>query len=162
MSKLTPQLVDVLIDKFHELESNPDGAFHQVMAAVMSAGSKNDDLTAWVRRLLPVDAEHADAHEHGVQMLDRGCQQPGAGLDQCVVPDSAVNSVMRGKATLSPSDPNTPETDDGTSVLSEVREFVATHHDVSKLVREAQKFSINLPIIGKVSVPHPGNSPSAG
>ncbi len=62
---------------------------------------------------------------------------------------------MRGKATLSPSDPNTPETDDGTSVLSEVREFVATHHDVSKLVREAQKFSINLPIIGKVSVPPP-------
>lgn len=89
VSKLTPQLVDVLIDKFHELESNPDGAFHQVMAAVMSAGSRNEDLTAWVRRLLPVDAEHADAHEHGVQMLDRGCQQPGAGLDQCVVPDSA-------------------------------------------------------------------------
>ena len=77
-----PRSSSTLIGKFHELESNPTVHSHQVIAAVMSAGSRNDDLTAWVRRL-PVDAEHADAHEHGVQMLDRGCQQPGAGLDQC-------------------------------------------------------------------------------
>ncbi len=62
---------------------------------------------------------------------------------------------MTGKATLSTTDSNTPQTDNGTSVLHGVREFVATHHDVSTLVRDAQKFSINLPLIGKVSVPTP-------
>ena len=49
---------------------------------------------------------------------------------------------------MSTTDSNTPQTDNGTSVLHGVREFVATHHDVSTLVRDAQKFSINLPLIG--------------
>lgn len=44
-------------------------------------------------------------------------------------------------------------------MLDSAREFVsshvASHEDVSKLVRNAQRFSVNLPLIGRVSVPPP-------
>ncbi|MGV9859280.1 hypothetical protein ACWDTD_11590 [Gordonia sp. NPDC003425] len=43
----------------------------------------------------------------------------------------------------------------GATALGDVRGFLAGHHDVSKLVREAQRFSINLPLVGKVAVPPP-------
>ncbi|MCV7026439.1 hypothetical protein H7I77_24305 [Mycolicibacterium novocastrense] len=35
------------------------------------------------------------------------------------------------------------------------RSFVAEHRDVSKLVEEAERFSIRLPVIGRVGVPRP-------
>lgn len=35
------------------------------------------------------------------------------------------------------------------------RSFVADHQDVSKLVREAKKFSVQLPGIGRVRIPPP-------
>lgn len=40
-------------------------------------------------------------------------------------------------------------------MLDSAKEFVAGHHDVSKLVRDARRFSVNVPLIGKVSVPPP-------
>lgn len=40
-------------------------------------------------------------------------------------------------------------------MLDSAREFVSSHNDVSKLVRNAQRFSVQLPVIGKVSVPPP-------
>ena len=39
--------------------------------------------------------------------------------------------------------------------MESAREFVASHHDVTKLVRDAQRFSVNVPLVGKVSVPPP-------
>ncbi|UUO02932.1 hypothetical protein M4D79_06820 [Mycolicibacterium novocastrense] len=35
------------------------------------------------------------------------------------------------------------------------RSFVAEHRDVSKLVEDAERFSIRLPVIGRVGVPRP-------
>lgn len=40
-------------------------------------------------------------------------------------------------------------------MLESAREFVSSHNDVSKLVREARSFSVKLPVVGKVSVPPP-------
>lgn len=40
-------------------------------------------------------------------------------------------------------------------MLNSAREFVASHRDVSQLVRNAKHFSIKVPVVGKVSVPPP-------
>lgn len=40
-------------------------------------------------------------------------------------------------------------------MLNSVRDFVTSHNDVSKVVREAEKFSVTVPVIGKVAVPPP-------
>ena len=71
------------------------------------------------------------------------------------MPDSASELRHERVGYLGPSDPNTLKPMTGLLSYRRCAKFVATHHDVSKLVREAQKFSINLPIIGKVSVPPP-------
>ncbi|WP_019973324.1 hypothetical protein [Mycobacterium sp. 141] len=40
-------------------------------------------------------------------------------------------------------------------MLNSVRDFVTSHNDVSKVVHGAEKFSVTLPVVGKVSVPPP-------
>ena len=40
-------------------------------------------------------------------------------------------------------------------MLNSVRDFVTSHNDASKVVREARRFSIRLPLVGKVAVPPP-------
>jgi hypothetical protein len=40
-------------------------------------------------------------------------------------------------------------------MLHSVRDFVTSHNDVSKLVRDAEKFSVKVPVLGKISVPPP-------
>lgn len=40
-------------------------------------------------------------------------------------------------------------------MLDSARDFVSAHHDVSKLVRDARKFSVNVPVFGRISVPPP-------
>ncbi|WP_176561831.1 hypothetical protein [Mycolicibacterium palauense] len=42
-------------------------------------------------------------------------------------------------------------------MLDSARNFVASHHDVTRVVREARRFSVNLPLVGKVSVPPPNH-----
>jgi hypothetical protein len=40
-------------------------------------------------------------------------------------------------------------------MFDKARSFVASHHDASELVKEAEKFSIRLPIVGRIAVPPP-------
>lgn len=40
-------------------------------------------------------------------------------------------------------------------MLTSVKSFVDSHRDVSKLVEEAESFSIQLPVVGRVGVPPP-------
>lgn len=40
-------------------------------------------------------------------------------------------------------------------MLDSAREFLSSHNDVTRLVHNAQRFSLNVPVIGKVSVPPP-------
>ena len=40
-------------------------------------------------------------------------------------------------------------------MLDSVRSFVTSHNDVSKVVRDAEKFSVRLPLVGRVGVPPP-------
>lgn len=40
-------------------------------------------------------------------------------------------------------------------MLNSVRDLVTSHNDVSKVVHAAEKFSVTLPVVGKVSVPPP-------
>lgn len=40
-------------------------------------------------------------------------------------------------------------------MLDSVRRFVTDHNDASKVVREARRFSVRLPLVGKVTVPPP-------
>ncbi|MEP9393091.1 hypothetical protein ABLE94_12650 [Gordonia sp. VNK1] len=62
---------------------------------------------------------------------------------------------MTGEPTPSPTETDRGKPEEGTSVLDDVRHLVATHNDVSKMVRDARRFSINLPLVGKVAVPQP-------
>lgn len=39
--------------------------------------------------------------------------------------------------------------------MNSARGFIASHHDVSRLVRDAKRFSVKVPVVGKVSVPPP-------
>ncbi|ABM12479.1 MULTISPECIES: histone H1-like repetitive region-containing protein [Mycolicibacterium] len=40
-------------------------------------------------------------------------------------------------------------------MFDKARSFVASHHDASELVKEAEKFSVRLPIVGRIAVPPP-------
>jgi len=40
-------------------------------------------------------------------------------------------------------------------MLGSARKFVSSHNDVTELVRGATRFSVNVPIVGKVTVPPP-------
>ena len=40
-------------------------------------------------------------------------------------------------------------------MFDKARSFVASHHDASQLVKEAEKFSVRLPIVGRIAVPPP-------
>lgn len=40
-------------------------------------------------------------------------------------------------------------------MLESARSWAASHRDVSRLVREAERFSVRLPVVGKVAVPRP-------
>lgn len=40
-------------------------------------------------------------------------------------------------------------------MLTTARSFLASHRDASKLVQEAEKFSVRIPLVGRVSVPPP-------
>lgn len=40
-------------------------------------------------------------------------------------------------------------------MLTKARSFLASHQDASKLVHQAEKFSIRVPVVGRVSVPPP-------
>jgi hypothetical protein len=42
-------------------------------------------------------------------------------------------------------------------VLDFAQDFVSSHNDVSQLVRDAKRFSVNIPVIGKVAVPPPNH-----
>lgn len=83
-------------------------------------------------------------------------------------PIARVISVMTGEPTPTPADGDTPVTESGPSApvapsgtpadageSGGIRGFLDAHHDLSKMVREARRFSINLPLIGKVAVPQP-------
>jgi hypothetical protein len=40
-------------------------------------------------------------------------------------------------------------------MLTTARSFLASHRDASKLVQEAEKFSVRIPLVGRVPVPPP-------
>jgi hypothetical protein len=40
-------------------------------------------------------------------------------------------------------------------MLTTARSFLASHRDASKLVQRAEKFSVRLPVVGRVAVPPP-------
>lgn len=40
-------------------------------------------------------------------------------------------------------------------MLESIRSFVSSHNDVSEVVREAKRFSVTLPVVGRVGVPPP-------
>ncbi|MCV7083174.1 hypothetical protein, partial [Mycolicibacterium insubricum] len=40
-------------------------------------------------------------------------------------------------------------------MLDSTRSFVDEHRDISKLVQQAERFSIQLPLVGRVAVPSP-------
>lgn len=40
-------------------------------------------------------------------------------------------------------------------MFDKARSFVASHHDASQLVKEAEKFSVRLPVVGRIAVPPP-------
>ena len=40
-------------------------------------------------------------------------------------------------------------------MLDSARKFVSSHNDVTALVRGATRFSVNVPVVGKVTVPPP-------
>lgn len=40
-------------------------------------------------------------------------------------------------------------------MLTRARSFLSSHRDVSRLVEQGKKFSIRLPVVGKVAVPPP-------
>lgn len=40
-------------------------------------------------------------------------------------------------------------------MFDKARSFVASHRDASELVKEAEKFAIRLPLVGRISVPPP-------
>lgn len=40
-------------------------------------------------------------------------------------------------------------------MLDTAREYASSHRDLSRLVRDAQRFSVNVPVIGKIAVPPP-------
>lgn len=46
-------------------------------------------------------------------------------------------------------------TEQDTNMLTTVRSFLASHRDASKLVERAEKFSVRLPVVGRVAVPPP-------
>ncbi|MGZ8818876.1 MAG: hypothetical protein ACXWZR_16020 [Mycobacterium sp.] len=46
-------------------------------------------------------------------------------------------------------------TEQDTNMLTTARSFLATHRDASKLVERAEKFSVRLPVLGRVAVPPP-------
>ena len=40
-------------------------------------------------------------------------------------------------------------------MLESAREFVSSHNDVSRLVRDARRFTVQVPLVGKITVPPP-------
>ena len=40
-------------------------------------------------------------------------------------------------------------------MFDKARQFVASHRDASELVKEAEKFAVRLPMVGRISVPPP-------
>ncbi len=117
-----------------------------------------DRVASWAQArvgALVVDDQDAGAYQQGVNLLNWWRQQSDTGADQRVGANRAGDIQHVGKPTLSMASESVVRGQRLSEMLASVRSFVASHQDSSKLVREAERFSIRLPVVGRVSVPPP-------
>ncbi|ANI41499.1 cation-translocating P-type ATPase [Mycolicibacterium vaccae] len=125
------------------------GASERIAEAVRSLAEEARE------KLSVVDLQQARADQDGVDLTQRRGQQSHAGGDQRVGPDRAWNLRHVGQANQPGFDSVRHLARMEDEMWESARSFVADHRDVSKLVREAEKFSVQLPGIGRVRIPPP-------
>ncbi|MGE2730129.1 HAD-IC family P-type ATPase [Mycolicibacterium vaccae] len=102
-----------------------------------------------------VDLEQADPDQDGVDLTQGRGQQPHAGGDQRVGSDRAWDLRHVGQANQASFGRGSYLARMEDEMWESARSFVADHRDVSKLVRDAERFSVQLPGVGRVKVPPP-------
>ena len=117
-----------------------------------SAVQAANGLSEILRRFL-VDDQDTGTDEQRVDTADRRREQTSAGVDQRVGSHRASDLSHVGQPNRTDVDKSPTEKEN--PVLSSARGFVESHRDLSQLVAEADKISIQLPGIGRVGVPGP-------
>ncbi|MGE2833980.1 HAD-IC family P-type ATPase [Mycobacterium sp. SMC-4] len=102
-----------------------------------------------------VDLEQSDPDQDGIDLTQGRRQQPHAGGDQRVGSDRAWDLRHAGQANQARSGRGSYLARMEDEMWESARSFVADHRDVSKLVRDAERFSVQLPGVGRVKVPPP-------
>ncbi|MGE2715134.1 HAD-IC family P-type ATPase [Mycolicibacterium litorale] len=102
-----------------------------------------------------VDLQHARADQERVDLVQGRGQESHTGGDQRVGANRAWNLRHVGQANQSGFLSQSYVIRLENEMWESARSFVADHRDVSKLVREAERFSVQLPVIGQVRIPPP-------
>ncbi|MDV7174927.1 cation-translocating P-type ATPase [Gordonia amicalis] len=102
-----------------------------------------------------VDDEYTGTHQQGIEPADGRGQNPDTGRDEAVGVKRPGDLSHVGKPNRRALGQAMEHSRLESEMLTSVKSFVDSHRDVSKLVEEAESFSIQLPVVGRVGVPPP-------
>ncbi|MCH5642755.1 cation-translocating P-type ATPase [Gordonia sp. ABSL49_1] len=104
---------------------------------------------------LVVDDEDTGANEQRVNFADRRREHTNAGGEQRVRADGTADLGHAGQPNRTSGGSQYPVPEWREDLLEATRSFVDSHRDVSKLVAEAERFAVQVPVLGRISVPSP-------